>query len=179
MAGAAGWDMSRTVLEQMVAGSPVGIAIVDAGLRFVWSNAALEKFGGGPPRQRLGLRLADVQPGIDSEAIEAQMRHVLETGQPVVGYEHVGHVRSAPHRETAHVLSFTRLEDDRGHPMGVYYTVVDITERHRARQRLALLDRAGEQIGRSLDIVRTAQELADVVVRPSPTASPWTCWNRC
>jgi PAS domain S-box-containing protein len=164
MADAGGWDMSRPVLEQMVTGSPVGIAVVDANLRFVWSNEALAKFGGGSPQDRLGLRMADVQPGIDTEAIEAQMRHVLATGRPVVGYEHVGRVRSAPHRETAHMLSFTRLDDERGHPMGVYYTVVDVTERHRARQRLALLDRAGEQIGRTLDIVRTAQELADVSV---------------
>ncbi|WP_405875161.1 MULTISPECIES: SpoIIE family protein phosphatase [unclassified Streptomyces] len=164
MAGAPGWDMSRSVLEQMVTGSPVGIAIVDANLRCVWSNAALEQFGGGAASERLGRRLAEIQPGLDAEAIEAQMRHVLETGEPVVGYEQVGQVRSAPHRETAHVLSFTRLDDDNGHPMGVYYTVVDITERHRARQRLALLDRAGERIGRTLDIVRTAQELADVSV---------------
>ncbi|WP_298562472.1 SpoIIE family protein phosphatase [Streptomyces luteogriseus] len=164
LADAPGWDMSRTVLEQMVAGAPVGIAIVDTDLRFVWSNAALEQFGGGPAARRLGLRFADVQPGMDAQAVEAQMRHVLETGEAVVGYEHVGHVRSAPLRETAHMLSFTRLEDDRGHPIGVYYTVVDMTDRHRARQRLALLDRAGESIGRSLDLTRTAQELADVAV---------------
>ncbi|GCB51596.1 SpoIIE family protein phosphatase [Streptomyces sp. NL15-2K] len=164
MAEAPGWDMPRGVLEQMVGRSPIGIAIVDTDLRFVWSNAALARFGGGPPQLRLGLRLRDIQPGFDADSVEAQMRHVLATGETVVGYEHVGHLRSAPHRETAHVLSFTRLEDERGHPMGVYYTVVDITEHHRARQRLALLDRAGEQIGRSLDIVRTAQELADVAV---------------
>ncbi|MFF5969313.1 SpoIIE family protein phosphatase [Streptomyces collinus] len=164
LTGAPGWDMSRTVLEQMAAGAPVGIAIVDTDLRFVWSNAALEQFGGGPAARRLGLRFADVQPGMDAQAVEAQMRHVLETGEPVIGYEHVGHVRSAPLRETAHMLSFTRLEDDQGHPIGVYYTVVDMTERHRARQRLALLDRAGESIGRSLDLTRTAQELADVAV---------------
>ncbi|MGA5358575.1 SpoIIE family protein phosphatase [Streptomyces purpurascens] len=161
---APGWDMSRTVLERMVADASVGIAIVDTDLRFVWSNTALEQFGGGPAPRRLGLRFADVQPGMDAQAVEAQMRHVLETGEAVVGYEHVGHVRSAPLRETAHMLSFTRLEDDRGHPLGVYYTVVDMTERHRARQRLALLDRAGENIGRSLDVMRTAQELADVAV---------------
>ncbi|MFH8414129.1 SpoIIE family protein phosphatase [Streptomyces collinus] len=164
LADAPGWDMSRTVLEQMAAGAPVGIAIVDTDLRFVWSNAALEQFGGGPAARRLGLRFADVQPGMDGQAVEAQMRHVLETGEAVVGYEHVGHVRSAPLRETAHMLSFTRLEDDQGHPIGVYYTVVDMTERHRARQRLALLDRAGESIGRSLDLTRTAQELAEVAV---------------
>jgi PAS domain S-box-containing protein len=164
MAGAPGWDMSREVLEQMVTGSPVGIAIVDTTLRCVWSNAALEQFGGGSAAERLGRRIGEIQPGLDPAGIETQMRHVLETGEPVFGYEQVGHVRSAPHRETAHMLSFTRLEDEQGRPMGVYYTVVDITERHRARQRLALLDRAGERIGRSLDIVQTAQELAEVAV---------------
>ncbi|WP_329907326.1 SpoIIE family protein phosphatase [Streptomyces sp. SP18BB07] len=161
---APGWDMSRTVLERMTAWSPVGIAIVDTELRFVWSNAALERFGGGLAHERVGLRLAEVQPGLDAERIEAQMRKVLETGVPVLDYEHVGRVRSAPYRETAHAMSFTRLEDDHGRPIGVYYTVVDVSERHRARTRLALLDRAGEHIGRTLDVRRTAQELADVVV---------------
>ncbi|MEY9989619.1 PAS domain S-box-containing protein [Streptomyces sp. V4I8] len=164
LADAPGWDMSRSTLEQMVARSPVGIAIVDTDLRFVWSNDALAQYGGGPPSHRLGLRLADIQPGLDSSSIEAQMRQVLATGEPIVGYEHVGHARSAPLRETAHMMSFTRLDDGHGHPTGVYYTVEDITDRHRARQRLALLDRAGEHIGRTLDITRTAQELADVAV---------------
>ncbi|POX44732.1 protein phosphatase, partial [Streptomyces sp. Ru71] len=164
VSGGPGWDMSRTVLEQMVADSPIGIAIVDTDLRFVWSNEALARYGGAPAEQRLGLRLADVQPGLDSAAIEEQMRRVLATGEPVVGYEHVGRVRAAPLRETAHMMSFTRLEDERGRPMGVYYTVVDISERRRAQQRLALLDRAGEQIGRSLDLMRTARELAEVAV---------------
>ncbi|WAZ20056.1 SpoIIE family protein phosphatase [Streptomyces cinnabarinus] len=164
MEQAPGWDMSRTVLEQMVARSPVGIAIMDTDLRFVWSNAALEEYGGGPPYQRLGRRLADIQPGLDAAALETQMRRVLETGVPIVGYEHLGQLRSAPYRETAHMMSFTRLEDDQGRAMGVYYTVVDVSDRHRARRRLALLDRAGRHIGRTLDVVHTAQELADVAV---------------
>ncbi|MFC8373933.1 SpoIIE family protein phosphatase [Streptomyces sp. NPDC057239] len=164
LAGAPGWDMSRAVLEQVVAGTSIGIAIVDTELRFVWSNAALQQYGGGPAGRRLGLRFADIQPGLDAEAVEERMRHVLDTGERVIDYELVGRARSAPLRETAHMLSFTRLDDDRGRPMGVYYTVVDVTERHRARQRLALLDRAGERIGRTLDILRTAQELADVAV---------------
>ncbi|MGA5769360.1 SpoIIE family protein phosphatase [Streptomyces pseudogriseolus] len=161
---AQGWDMSRDVLEQIVAGNPIGIAIVDTDLRYVWSNAALEQFGGGPARSRVGRRVAEVQPGMDSAAVEQRMRHVLETGEQVIGYESVGRARSAPLRETAHMVSFTRLEDHRGEPTGVYYTVVDVTDRHRARQRLALLDRAGEFIGRTLDVMTTAQELADVAV---------------
>ncbi|MBQ1001457.1 SpoIIE family protein phosphatase [Streptomyces sp. RK62] len=164
LAEAPGWDMSRQVLEQMVTRSPVGVAVVDTDLRFVWSNPALTQFGGGPPSTRLGLRLGDIQPGLDAENIETQIRRVLLTGEPVVGYEHVGQVRSAPLRETAHMMSFTRLDDGNGNPMGVYYTVEDVTDRHRTRQRLALLDRAGERIGLTLDVTRTAQELADVAV---------------
>ncbi|WP_151475644.1 SpoIIE family protein phosphatase [Streptomyces albicerus] len=163
-AGTPGWDMSRTVLERMAAHSPIGIAIVDADLRYVWSNTALEQFGGGPAHERIGKRLADIQPGLDAEALEAVMRQVLETGEAVVGYEHLGTVRSAPHRDTAHAMSFTRLEDDHDNPIGVYYTVVDVTERYRARERLTLLDQAGKRIGRTLDVMTTAQELADVAV---------------
>ncbi|MEF9902408.1 SpoIIE family protein phosphatase [Streptomyces sp. P9-A2] len=163
-AGSPGWDMSRTMLEQMVAGSAIGLAIVDTDLRYVWSNPALEQFGGGPSQRRLGLRFTDVQPGLDAGPVEAQMRHVLETGESVTGFEQVGQARSAPLRETAYMLSFTRLDDDRGRPTGVYYSVVDITDRHRARRRLALLDRAGRHIGRTLDVMHTAQELADVAV---------------
>ncbi|GGX67914.1 SpoIIE family protein phosphatase [Streptomyces fructofermentans] len=162
--GAAGWDMSRSVLERLAAQSPIGLAIVDVDLRFVWSNAALEEFGGGSGHERIGKRLADIQPGLDAEALEAVMRRVLESGVPVVGYEHIGSVRSAPHRDTAHAMSFTRLEDDHGVPIGVYYTVVDVSERFRARERLTLLDEAGKRIGRTLDVARTAQELADVAV---------------
>ncbi|NGO46985.1 SpoIIE family protein phosphatase [Streptomyces ureilyticus] len=164
MTGAAGWDMSRTVLERLATRSPIGIAIVDTDLRYVWSNTAMQQFGSGPAHERLGKRLGDIQPGLDAEALEAVMRQVLHTGVPIVDHEHVGRVRSAPHRESAHAMSFTRLEDDHGNPIGVYYTVVDVTERYRARRRLTLLDQAGERLGRTLDVRRTAQELADVAV---------------
>ncbi len=162
--GTPGWRMSRGVLERMAAHSPIGIAVVDVDLRFVWSNAALERFGGGSGRERIGKRLGDVQPGLDAQALEGVMRQVLATGESVADYEHVGTVRSSPHRQTAHAMSFTRLDDDAGRPLGVYYTVVDVSDRHRARERLTLLDQAGERIGRTLDVVRTAQELADVAV---------------
>ncbi|MEU3862554.1 SpoIIE family protein phosphatase [Streptomyces sp. NPDC028722] len=161
---APGWDMSRGMLERMVSRSSVGIAILDTDLRYVWSNTALSRFGGGIPQERLGKRLADVQPGLVAEEYEARMRLVLKTGQPITAFETVGRVRSAPDRDSSYSMSFTRLEDDDGHPVGVFYTVEDTTERRRARQRLALLAQAGQRMGRSLDVARTAQELADVAV---------------
>lgn len=159
-----GRELSRTVLERLVTQSPVGIAIVDTDLRCLWSNSTMEQFGGGSVHQRRGRRLGEIHPGLDAEAVEAQMRRVLETGVPVVGHEHVGRAGSAPHLKRVFSMSFARLSDDRGHPLGVCYTVADVTVRHRARVRLALLDRAGQYIGRTLDVMQTAQDLANVAV---------------
>jgi PAS domain S-box-containing protein len=158
------WGMSPQLLRRMTGRMPAGLVVVDTELRCVWSNNAMERFGGGTARERRGRRLRDIQPGLKAEALEAQMRKVLDTGVPVLDYEHVGRPKSDPHRDHAHSMSFVRLDDDTGHPLGVCYSVTDITDRHRALQRLALLDRASEHIGRSLDPARTAQDLAEVAV---------------
>ncbi|MFD9036362.1 SpoIIE family protein phosphatase [Streptomyces sp. NPDC059567] len=158
------WTMGPALLERMVTEAPVGLALVDTELRCVWSNTALEHFGGGRADERRGRRLAEIQPGLNAELLESKMRQVLETGDPVTGYEHVGRTRAAPGRDHAHAMSFIRLEDDDGRPLGVCYAVVDITDRYRARLRLALMALASERIGRSLDVMGTAQDLSDVAV---------------
>ncbi|MBT2442456.1 SpoIIE family protein phosphatase [Streptomyces sp. ISL-36] len=158
------WTMGPALLAQMMTQLPVGLAFVDTELRCVWSNIALEHFGGGPIEQRRGRRLAEIQPGLDAELLESKMRQVLETGAPIMGYEHVGRTRADPYRDHAHAMSFIRLDDDDGRALGVCYSVVDITERYRARLRLDLMARASERIGRSLDVMGTAQDLAAVAV---------------
>ena len=65
---------SRSFLEGILGMSPIGVAMVNADLQFVWLNDALEEMGGTTRAQRLGKRLADIQPGLDGEAIEAEMR---------------------------------------------------------------------------------------------------------
>ncbi|MFI0899009.1 SpoIIE family protein phosphatase [Streptomyces sp. NPDC020983] len=151
-------------LDRLVAHAPVGLAVVDRGLRCTWMNAAMAELGAGPAQEQIGRRPAEIDPGPDARALEARMRQVLETGVPVTGYEHLGRTRSDPARRRAFSLSFVRLDDDEGRPEGVLWTATDVTPRHRARLRLALLDRAGRYIGRTLDALRTAQELADVAV---------------
>ena len=48
--------------------------------------------------------------------------------------------------------------------MRVLLSAHDMTEQHLARQRLALLDEASNRIGSTLNLARTAQELADVAI---------------
>ncbi|MGW7574827.1 SpoIIE family protein phosphatase [Streptomyces sp. NPDC054765] len=155
---------SRSFLEGILGMSPIGVAMVNADLQFVWLNDALEQMGGTSREQRLGKRLGEIQPGLAVEAIEAEMRRVLSTGIPSVGYEYLGRPQSDPQREHAYSTSFFRLEDGAGQVLGVCYMVLDVTESYRARQRMALLNKAGERIGSSLDVWQTAQELADAAV---------------
>ncbi|GAA2332639.1 SpoIIE family protein phosphatase [Streptomyces caniferus] len=155
---------SRSFLEGILGMSPIGVAMVNAELQFVWLNDALEQMGGTSREQRLGKRLGEVQPDLAVQSIEAEMRRVLRTGTPSVGYEYLGRPQSDPGREHAYSTSFFRLEDEAGQVLGICYMVLDVTESYRARQRMALLNKAGERIGSSLDVWQTAQELADVAV---------------
>ncbi|MCK7623185.1 SpoIIE family protein phosphatase [Streptomyces sp. RS10V-4] len=154
----------RSLLTGILGMSPIGVAMLDRDLRYVWLNDALERMGGAPRAARLGKRLSEVLPDLAVESVEAEMRRVLRTGTPSVGYEYLGRPRSDPRREHAYSTSFFRLEDESGGVLGLCYMVLDVTESYRARQRMALLNRAGERIGGSLDVWRTAQELAEVAV---------------
>ncbi|MFJ5213473.1 SpoIIE family protein phosphatase [Streptomyces sp. NPDC088354] len=158
------WAVSGTVLEAFLTQSPLGMAVLTPELRLVWMNETLERFSGVPVEQRIGGRMGDALPGIDTAPIEKIMRKVLATGRPVVDYEYRGWTLAAPHQEHVYSTSFCRLEDSEGRVTGVCYMAMDVTDRSKAHERLALLNTAGACIGTTLDIGRTAQELADVAV---------------
>nr|MDT0523083.1 PAS domain-containing protein [Streptomyces sp. DSM 41633] len=77
------WTVDGSVLEGFLTRSPVGMAVMDPELRYLWLNDTLERFGGVPREQRLGRRPADVLPGLLAAPIERLMRQVLATGVPV------------------------------------------------------------------------------------------------
>jgi PAS domain S-box-containing protein len=158
------WAVDRSVLDGFLTRSPVGMAVMDRDLRYVWLNDTLERFGGVPREQRLGRRLSEVLPGLQGETIEGLMRKVLETGDPVTDYEYVGWSWADPHRPHAYSTSFFPLVDADDVITGVCYMVLDVTERWNVRRLLALVNEAGNSIGRTLDVTRTAQELADFAV---------------
>ncbi|MEV5321627.1 SpoIIE family protein phosphatase [Streptomyces sp. NPDC052687] len=158
------WTVGRSVLDGFLTRSPVGMAVMDRDLRYVWLNDTLERLGGVPREQRLGRRLSEVLPGLQGEAIEGLMRKVLETGVPVTDYEYVGWSWADPHRPHAYSTSFFPLVDADEAVTGVCYMVLDVTERWNVRRLLSLVNEAGNSIGRTLDVTRTAQELADFAV---------------
>ncbi|KUL44519.1 SpoIIE family protein phosphatase [Streptomyces regalis] len=158
------WEVGQSVLDGFLTRSPVGMAVMDTQLRYVWLNDTLERFGGVPREQRLGRRLSELLPGLQAETIEGLMRKVLDTGVPVTDYEYVGWSWADPHRRHAYSTSFFPLVDADDSITGVCYMVSDVTERWTARQLLSLVNEAGTRIGTTLDVLRTAQELADFAV---------------
>ncbi|WP_374116115.1 PAS domain-containing protein, partial [Streptomyces sp. CoH27] len=158
------WTMGQSVLDGFLTRSPVGMAVVDRELRYVWLNDTLEHIGGVPREQRLGRRLSELLPGLQAEALEGLMRKVFATGLPVTDYEYEGWSWADPHRRHAYSTSFFPLVDGDDTITGVCYMVQDVTERWHARQLLTLVNEAGTAIGRTLDVGATAQELADFAV---------------
>lgn len=100
----------------------------------------------------------------EAEGIEALVREVLETGMPRRDVLVTLRSRYEPYAEVTGSVSWYRLNDARGRPLGVAAAIVDVTERYQARARLALLHRASTRIGTTLDVFQTARELADAAV---------------
>ncbi|MEW1636866.1 SpoIIE family protein phosphatase [Streptomyces sp. NPDC093801] len=155
----------------LVAQSPLGLAVLDTGLRYVLVNPTLERINGLPAEEHLGRTPREAVPFLDTDVIEASMRQVLDTGVPLLDQYGTGHTPADPHEERAWSGSYYRLEDPGGRVIGVALVVVDVTASHRAareaaeaRRRLDLIARASVTVGTTLDLERTAHELADVLV---------------
>ncbi|MGD3111026.1 SpoIIE family protein phosphatase [Streptomyces sp. YGL11-2] len=158
------WETDRSVLDGMFRRSPIGLAVHAPDLSLLRVNRAVARFGGIPAEYYRGLRTGDFVVRRDAELVEARLRRVLETGEPLIFTEQPCHLRHDPDRELVVSVSAFRMQDSAGRTLGVTQMVEDVTDRYRARRRLALLNEAGARIGTTLDVERTARELADVAV---------------
>jgi PAS domain S-box-containing protein len=114
-------------------GAPVGLGFVDTDLRFVRINAALARINERPAQDHVGRRIDEMLPEI-ADVIVPIYRHVLDTGEPVLGRE-VTAVRPASGR-LRHVLASWFPVRVEGEITGVGAVVVDITDRKDAELRL-------------------------------------------
>ncbi|SFD08410.1 SpoIIE family protein phosphatase [Streptomyces aidingensis] len=159
--------MSHSLLTQ----SPVGLALFDKNLRWLRVNPALARINGLPAEAMLGRRMPDVLTGIDTGPVQRAVDRVLATGQPLLDQRSVGRTAADPGHDHIWSVSYYRVDDVAGRPIGVAASAVDVSERHRAsvevaeaRERLAVIADASARIGTTLDLRQTARELAEVAV---------------
>ncbi|MFG3343894.1 SpoIIE family protein phosphatase [Streptomyces sp. NPDC048018] len=162
---------SSAVWDGLFSRSPVGIAILDTHLRFLRVNPALEAMNGLSQAAHIGRRLVEILPDVNAADMERAMRRALDEGRPVLDSRRTGRTPADPDHDHVWSGSYVRLEDTDGRPIGIAATLIDITAQQQAqleadagRRHLALVNEATLKIGTSLDLERTAQELADVAV---------------
>lgn len=110
-----------------------------------------------------GLRLSDVLPHMpNAPIVENLLRQSLATGETLYE-EMVDRAPGEPHEHAWSAHTF-RVHDPDGRVLGVASIGHDVTEPHLARARLKLVADAGKHIGTTLDVTRTAEELAEVIV---------------
>lgn len=161
------WELDQAVVRGLLEESPIGIAVLDSELHFQWVNRVLAAMEGLPPLY--GTDLATGPPGLGRvpPAIDWQARQALMAGRTMPAVEHVTPPQGMSRRNSQSHLrlrSSFPLRDFEGKTLGVCHTAVDFTAQDRARERLALVNEAAQRIGTTLDLDRTVQELAEVLV---------------
>ncbi|MER6819939.1 SpoIIE family protein phosphatase [Streptomyces cellulosae] len=151
------------VLRSLLTHAGLGLAVWDTELRCVWANDVLTRYDGIPREQRLGRPPRASLAG-DAAALEETVRDVLDTGACVIGRPYRVPVVQGDRRPRFLAATALRLDDPDGLPLGVALLVLDVRSGRGVQDRLAVASEAGARIGTTLDVVRTAQELADFTV---------------
>ncbi|WP_181449061.1 SpoIIE family protein phosphatase [Nonomuraea aridisoli] len=146
-----------SLLEPLVDRSPAALWIWDGDLRRVWSNGPAERM------ETLLLRGGDGDlPVFGQERSGTLMRRVLSDGVPVIDTE-IRRPSGDGQGDRVLSMSVHRLDGLDGRPVGVCTLAIDVTQ-SMARRRLALLVEASARVGTTLDVRKTAQELADLAM---------------
>ncbi|MFF4143974.1 SpoIIE family protein phosphatase [Streptomyces sp. NPDC001698] len=163
---AANREQADALVRALFGQTEIGLVLHDTDLRIVRTNQPSDAIGllAGTGAGPGGVALDEVLVVADAQAVAERLRRVAETGKPVTNQVVRVHRRDAPEQERVVSLSALRLEDREGRCTGVAVVFSDITERKQAERGLALVSGAEKLLLGSLDIVRTAEGLAGVLV---------------
>ncbi|WP_329330216.1 SpoIIE family protein phosphatase [Streptomyces luteogriseus] len=149
------WDLTLAQL-------PVPVAVYDPDARLVGANTTMTEVMGRSEEEMKGLTLWEIEPNPPFDTYDRLQREVLRSGEMIFHEEH----GTAPGEVRPHAWSMfmSPLKDEAGVVRGMSATVFDTTEQYWARRRLAVLNEASLRIGSTLDVTRTAEEMAEVAV---------------
>jgi PAS domain S-box-containing protein len=133
----------RTLLICAVESAPLGIALVDRSLRYLWVNPAAAAMVGLSVEAHIGRTVSEVLAPEAAAQLVPLLRAVLETGQPIVDMEFEGATAQAPDVRRAIRFSYLPARGPDGELMGVSGIIRDVTEERAAVQ--AVRDREQKQ----------------------------------
>ncbi|MEV0643124.1 SpoIIE family protein phosphatase [Streptomyces sp. NPDC050619] len=152
-----------TLAGQAFQQASMSMSVFDPEQRYVRLNDVACRVMGVSEEALLGRSFPDtVEDAEHSRGFLSNLRQVAETGMPV-RYESFTGAPSL-NREHAWSIEMWPVRDASGEVTGTALAAFDSTEQYWARQRLALLNEAAAAIGTTLDVVRTAEELVELLV---------------
>gem|GEM_PF-5214301 len=144
-------------LELLYQTAPVGLALLDRGLRFLRVNERLADINGLAVEAHLGRTVQEVVPGL-SGRLQAIYQRVLDTGEPALDVEIQGVTPGQPDRPRHWIASYLPVRDDQGVVIGVSAVVADVTESKLAEDALRAAAERRKALAQRLVEVQEAEQ---------------------
>ena len=122
-------------IETIYNSAPVGLALLDADLRFTRVNQLLAQINGISVQEHIGLSMRELVPDVDAKIVRF-FRQVLSTGEPLVNIEIRTPAPAQPDMMRDWLVNLHPLKNERGQVAGVNAVVQDITDRKRAEEEI-------------------------------------------
>ncbi len=156
-------QLDEALLATLFTQSAVGLGVLDPRLRLVRANSPVE---GDEMGEYIGHRFTEAFRLDDPDGTEQLMKRVLAGEGPARDRLVRGRLRHIP-GDREFLVSVYRLDGPGGPEapaLGLLVSVVDVTERQRARARNAALTAVRDAVGGSLDVAATCRSFADALV---------------
>ena len=114
---------------------PVGLCELDTSLRYTHINDWLAAINGMSAEDHLGRTIGEVLPDV-AQGVESQLRHAIETGEPIIGGAVHAETPAEPGVRRTFQHNYYPIRSGDGTVLGVSCMVEDITERERAKEAL-------------------------------------------
>jgi transcriptional regulator with PAS, ATPase and Fis domain len=146
-------------LQALFASDDIGLGLVDTDLRYVMVNDKLAAINGLPAERHLGRPVREVLPAF-ADPIEAMLRSVIETREPLVDFSLQG-LPTDPSADRHFLGTYSPLVHGDS-VIGVGALLVEMTERVRSER--ALMEHARsvyENVVQDLTVAQLAMEQDD------------------
>ena len=122
-------------LQHVYRAAPIGLCYLDTKLRYVFVNEWLAAINGLSVKEHLGRPISEVPPDV-AAGVEAQLRRVIETGEPVVGGTVKAETAAEPGVKRYFQHNYDAIRSADSAIVGVSCVVQDITARKQAEESL-------------------------------------------
>ncbi|MFD5909825.1 SpoIIE family protein phosphatase [Streptomyces massasporeus] len=164
------WGRRPVIADRAFEQSPFALGVYDPELRFLWINASSGRVIAHSEEQVLGRKYREVLPEFDRSLFPERddkpytdaLAEVARTGEPTRLIT-VFRPRGSDYAN-AWATSIWPVRDAQGRVRAIANWGFDMSAEYWARQRLLILNKASGGIGRTLDVIGTALELATTPV---------------